>query len=76
MAEYRTDPPAEVPEADLLEQRAPADPELDEVIGDEDAAAVTATAGDESSEADLLEQCTPIHGEEDHPHGPTDAQDR
>ena len=67
MADDRRDPTDEVPEADLLEQRAAASPsEGDET---DDVAALISSEETVADLADRQDQLTPVGGEdEDYPH--------
>ena len=67
VADNRIDPGEEVPEADLLEQRAPLDPDA---VADTLAAVPLDAPADLVDEADRLEQqaVVPDEGEDDYPH--------
>jgi len=67
VADNRIDPSEEVPEADLLEQRAPLDPDA---VADTPAAVPLEALEDLVDEADRLEQqaVVPDEGEDDYPH--------
>jgi hypothetical protein len=67
MAEDRRDPTDEVPEADLLEQRAAVSP----AEGDDadDVVSLVSSAETDVNPADRQEQLTPVGGDdEDYPH--------
>jgi hypothetical protein len=66
VADNRIDPSEEVPEADLLEQRAPLDPDA---MVDTPAAVPFDASADLVDEADRLEQqaVVPDEGEDDYP---------
>jgi hypothetical protein len=69
MTAARPDPTAEVPEADLLEQRTPLDPDAD--IDPEAGAPVLGQSSSEADDADRLEQLAvvPDADEDDRPRG-------
>jgi len=68
MAGDRIDPSQQIPEADLLEQQAPADPQS--LTDAETVSAIHDTPSDAVEEADRLEQhaAVPGGGEDDYPH--------
>ena len=72
MAEDRIDPSEQIPEADLLEQQAPLDPQS--LTDAETESAIPETPGD-ADEADRSEQHAPVHGDDDddYPHEPTEV---
>jgi DNA-binding transcriptional MerR regulator len=67
VADNRIDPSEEIPEADLLEQRAPLDPDA---VADTPAPVSLDAPADPVDEADRLEQqaAVPDEGEDDYPH--------
>jgi hypothetical protein len=72
VAEDRTDPSEQIPEADLLGQRAPLDSAL---IDDEHGSVDRATPVEPADEADRWEQQLPVAAaEDDYPHD--DPHDR
>ncbi len=68
MAQDRTDPGEQIPEADFLEQQAPLDPQS--LTDAETVPAIHDTPSDAAGEADRLEQHAAVTGdnEDDYPH--------
>ena len=65
MAETRTDPIEQIPDADLLEQESPLNPDL----ADPEPDPVAAASAQSADEGDLLEQHAAVPSrEEDYPH--------
>jgi hypothetical protein len=66
----RIDPSTEIPEADLLEQQSPIDPQA--MIDDQEEPAGSESPTDPVNEADRLEQqaLLPTEDEDDYPHHP------
>jgi hypothetical protein len=73
MAQHRLDPSAQIPEADLLEQQAPLDPQS--LTDAQTEWALHHTLSEAVDEADLLEQQTLVPGEDedDYPYDPSAA---
>jgi hypothetical protein len=67
VAEDRIDPREQIPEADLLEQQAPLDPQS---LTDAETVTAIPEAPVDADEADRLEQHAPVLGgdEDDYPH--------
>lgn len=63
MAEDRIDPREQIPEADLLEQQAPLDPQS--LTDAERVSAIPEAPGD-ADEADRLAQQAPVLGDDEH----------
>jgi hypothetical protein len=70
MANDRTDPSDQIPEADLLEQQAPLDPQP---LTDAETMPLTRETLGDADEADRAEQHAGVLGdqEDDYPHQPT-----
>lgn len=73
MAENRIDPSEDIPEADLLEQRTPLDPDA---MIDGEPALILDSPTLYVDEADRLEQqaVLPDEGEDDYPHDPSGSR--
>jgi hypothetical protein len=73
MAQDRIDPSEQIPEADLLEQQAPLDPQP---LTDAETVPVIPETLDDADEADRVEQHVAVLGdpEDNYPHQPTGSE--
>jgi hypothetical protein len=73
VADDRIDPSEQIPEADLLEQQAPLDPQS--LTDAETVSVIPETLEDTVDEADRLEQHAAVLGgdEDDYPHQPSEV---